>query len=122
MLASIAETMKLLRCFDKQIRPKLHWFRADHNTGGAFSESSVKTAMHGTSCVFSAISVCNVYQSLTTLFQSEPVARLVRRWTIDHRTLSGESPSPLVDSTCIYQQICFGYDFYFSFMLGLVDL
>ena len=49
---------------------------------GIFSED----AMHGTSCVSSAISVCHNYQSFTTILSSAAVAD--RCWTLDHRVLS----------------------------------
>ena len=59
--------------------------------------------MHGTSCVLHVISVCHVYQRLASTWSLEAVAQLVRCWTVDHRVLSGESSSPLVDCACIHQ-------------------
>ena len=39
--------------------------RADQNMGGAFLEFSMRTVMLGTSCVLSAISVCDNYQNFS---------------------------------------------------------
>ena len=57
--------------------------RADQNTGGKLLEFSMKTALHGTSRVSSAISVCIIYQRFTKALLLGAVARLVSRWTID---------------------------------------
>ena len=43
--------------------------RADQNTGGAFLEFSMRTAMHGTSHVLSAISVCHNQKRFTIYCQ-----------------------------------------------------
>ena len=38
---------------------------------------------------------------------------------MDHRVVLDESSRPLVD--CVFTKACFGNNFYFSFMLGLMD-
>ena len=69
--------------------------RYQHRQGGSkhgwhIFGISMRTAVHGASRVSSAISVCSIYQSFTTVLLSKAVARLVRRWTIYHSVLSGE--------------------------------
>ena len=60
--------------------------------------------MHGTCRVLWAMSVSRMYQSFTSTWLLEVVARLVRRLTVDHWVLSGENSSPLVDCTRIHQK------------------
>ena len=56
--------------------------RADQNTGGTLLEF-MRTAMHRTSCVSSAISLCNIYIFIfMTILPSGAVARLTRRWSL----------------------------------------
>ena len=86
---------------------------------GTLLEFSVRAGMYGTSCVSSVLSVCDNYQSFTTIVLSAAVARCIRRWTMDHRVISGESLRPLI--TVRLPKIYFHYDFYFGLMLGLVD-
>ena len=58
--------------------------RADLNKGGALLEFSIRTAMHGTSCVSSAISVWNNQQNLT-LFPQQRFSRSMGK-ALDYRS------------------------------------
>ena len=63
---------------------------ADQNTGGALLEFFIRTAVHGTSRVSSAISVSHNYQNFDTC-SSSPMGNV-----LDHRVISGERSRPLV--------------------------
>ena len=75
---------------DFHLRKKcLEW--ADQNTCGALLKFFMKTAMHGTSCVLSAIFVQENCQSFTSILLSEAIAQWVGHWTVEHKVLSCES-------------------------------
>ena len=50
--------------------------RVDQNMGGAFLGFYMRTAMHGTSRVVPAISVCNNYQTFITVMSITAIARM----------------------------------------------
>ena len=49
--------------------------KANQNTCGALLEYPMRTALHGTARVSSAISVCDNYQSFTAILSLEAIAR-----------------------------------------------
>ena len=51
-------------------RLTLRCIRADQNTGDSLSKFSMRTSMHGTSRVSSAISVCDNYQNFISIFSN----------------------------------------------------
>ena len=63
---------------------KLTWNRADQNTGGTLLEFSMRTAMHGTSRVSSAISVSKIKKKSLYSFNSG-----IAQWIRDHRVVKG---------------------------------
>ena len=65
-------------------------------------EFPMRTAMHGTSRVSSAISVCDNQQNFITSFSTVAVAQWVRRWSSGHRVVQADGSSPGGD---IYQII-----------------
>ena len=75
-----------------QSQKPLTFTRSDQNTGGALFEFFMRTAMHGTSCVSSAISICHNKISPHSL--TGGVAQSVRRWTRDHRVMQSVGSSP----------------------------
>ena len=93
------------------------FIRADQNTGGALLEFSMRTAMHGTSCVSSAISVRNNLQKFHPVPSTAVVVQCVRCWTTYHRMVQLVGSSPLGDVL----QIRFSDYFYLSFMPGRVN-
>ena len=83
--------------------------RADQNTSGALLEFSMRTAIHETSCVSSAIFVWN-NNKISPCSLNSVVAQWVRRWTTDHRVM-----------VRIHRETFFSNCFYLSFMLGQVN-
>ena len=73
---------------------------ADQNTDGALLEVSLRTAMQGTSLVWSeylfAI-ITKVHQTLS----SAVLLRWVRRWTTDDRAIPSETSRRLLDLVLI---------------------
>ena len=84
--------------------------RAGQNTGGVLLEFPMRTAIHGTSRVSSAISVCDSKQNFKISFSTVAVAQWARRWSTGHRVVQAEGSSP---GGGIY--LFFSNDFYFSF-------
>ena len=82
---------------------------AHQNTGGVVLEFPMRTTRH--EYLFAIIN------KILIVYSSEAVAQWVRPWGSNHRVVQAEGSRPRRD---VYQMF-FSNDFYFSFMLGLMD-